>query len=499
MVIAASEQTYKNFIGGRWEASATGRLVANRNPATGEVLGQVPLSSREEARAAVEAAAAAFPRWRDTPGPVRGRMLFKVLEIFEREIPRLAEALTREEGKTLAESKGELMRSRNILEYIAGEGRRLRGETLPSELPSTFTYTKREPLGVVALISPWNFPVAIPIWKIAPALICGNTVVFKPATLTPWTASMLMEIFHEAGLPPGVLNMVIGPGGSVGDELITHPAVRAVSFTGSNEVGLKLYERAAAGGRRVQAEMGGKNPLVVLDDADFELAVAGTIQGAYGSTGQRCTATSRVIVTEGIADRFVDELAKRVSGLVSGNGLDPKTDVGPSVDESQMKTVLHYIEIGQKEGARLVVGGRRLSEGEVTNAIGYFVAPTVFDHVTPSMRIFQEEIFGPVLSVCRVKDFDEAVKAANDVPYGLASSIYTQGVATSMKFVDRSEVGIVHVNNPTVGGEAHLPFGGSKATGVGPREQGSVAIDFYSELKVVYLDYTGTRRAGNLY
>jgi aldehyde dehydrogenase (NAD+) len=349
----------------------------------------------------------------------------------------------------------------------------------------------------VALISPWNFPVAIPVWKIAPALICGNTVVFKPATLTPWSAAILMEIFQEAGLPDGVLNMIIGPGATVGDELITHAAVRAVSFTGSNEVGIKLYQQAAAHGIRVQAEMGGKNPVVVLDDADFDLAVAGTLQGAYGSTGQRCTATSRVIVTDGIADRFVDELVRRVSKLVSGNGLDPKTEVGPSVDESQMKTVLDYIEIGKKEGATLAVGGRRLTDGAL--ASGYFVEPAVFDHVTPTMRIFQEEIFGPVLSVCRVQDFDEAVEAANNVPFGLASSVYTADVAKSMKFVDRSEVGIVHVNNPTVGGEAHLPFGGSKATGVGPREQGSVAVDFYSELKVVYLDYTGARRAGNLY
>jgi aldehyde dehydrogenase (NAD+) len=497
MAIAAGERTYKNFIGGKWLASETGRTAANRNPATGKILGQVPLSSREEARAAIEAAAAAFPTWRDTPGPVRGRILFKALEVFEREMPRLAEALTREEGKTLAESKGELMRSRNIIEYIAGEGRRLRGETLPSEMPNTFAYTKREPFGVVAVISPWNFPVAIPVWKIAPALICGNTVVFKPATLTPWSAAILMEIFQEAGLPDGALNMVIGPGATVGDELISHPAVRAVSFTGSNEVGIKLYQQAAGHGIRVQAEMGGKNPVVVLDDADLELAVAGTVQGAYGSTGQRCTATSRVIVTDGIADRFVDELLTRVSKLKSGDGLDPYTEVGPSVDESQMKTVLGYIEIGTKEGARLIAGGRRLTDGAL--AKGYFVEPTVFDHVTPSMRVFQEEIFGPVLSVCRVETFDEAVEAANNVPYGLASSVYTADVAKAMKFVDRSEVGIVHVNNPTVGGEAHLPFGGSKATGVGPREQGSVAIDFYSELKVVYIDYTGARRAGNLY
>jgi acyl-CoA reductase-like NAD-dependent aldehyde dehydrogenase len=380
---------------------------------------------------------------------------------------------------------------------MAGEGRRLRGETLPSELPNTFTYTRREPLGVVALISPWNFPVAIPIWKIAPALVAGNTVVFKPATLTPWSASLLMEIFQEAGLPDGVLNMVIGSGNSVGEEIITHPAVRAVSFTGSNEVGSKLYQLAASRGVRVQAEMGGKNPVVVLDDADFELALAGTVQGAYGSTGQRCTATSRVIVSKGIADRFVADVAQRAARLVSGDGLDPTTEMGPSVDESQMKTVLSYITIGQEEGARLVTGGDRVADGP--RAKGYFVAPTVFDHVTPHMRIFQEEIFGPVLAVCRVPDFDAAVEAANAVPYGLASSIYTSDLGKAMRFVDRSEVGIVHVNQPTVGGEAHLPFGGTKATGVGPREQGSVAVDFYSELKVVYVDYTGTRRTGNLY
>jgi acyl-CoA reductase-like NAD-dependent aldehyde dehydrogenase len=497
VAIAAGEQVYKNFIGGRWQQSSAGRLVANRNPATGEVLGQVPLSTRDEARAAVDAAAEAFPRWRDTPGPVRGKLLFKALEIFDREMSRLAEALTREEGKTLAESRGELQRSRNILEYMAGEGRRLRGETLPSEMPNTFTYTRREPLGVVALISPWNFPVAIPIWKIAPALVAGNTVVFKPATLTPWSASLLMEIFQQAGLPDGVLNMVIGSGNSVGEEIITHPAVRAVSFTGSNEVGSKLYQLAASRGVRVQAEMGGKNPVVVLDDADLELALAGTVQGAYGSTGQRCTATSRVIVSEGIADRFVADVAQRASRLVSGDGMDPATDMGPSVDESQMQTVLTYITVGQDEGARLVTGGDRVAGGP--HAKGYFVAPTVFDHVTPRMRIFQEEIFGPVLAVCRVPDFDAAVEAANAVPYGLASSIYTSDLGKAMRFVDRSEVGIVHVNQPTVGGEAHLPFGGTKATGVGPREQGSVAVDFYSELKVVYVDYTGTRRTGNLY
>jgi aldehyde dehydrogenase (NAD+) len=291
--------------------------------------------------------------------------------------------------------------------------------------------------------------------------------------------------------------MVLGPGATVGDELVTHPAVRAVSFTGSTEVGGTLYRQAAAHGKRVQAEMGGKNPVVVLEDADLELALAGTVQGAYGATGQRCTATSRVIVTEAIADRFVEALAARAARLVVGDGLDPATEMGPLVDEAQVKTVLGYIELGQREGARLVTGGGRLTDEP--HSRGCFVAPTVFDHVTPGMRIFQEEIFGPVVAVCRVPDFDAAVEAANAVPYGLASSIYTRDLATAMKFVDRSEVGIVHVNNPTVGGEAHLPFGGTKATGVGPREQGSVAIDFYSELKVVYVDYTGARRTAGFF
>ncbi|MDQ7840313.1 MAG: aldehyde dehydrogenase family protein [bacterium] len=497
MVEAAGEQIYRNFIGGRWQTPGGTRTVPNRNPATGEILGQVPLSGREEAREAIEAARQAFPGWRDTPAPARGRILFRALERFDREIPRLAEILTREEGKTLAEATGELQRSRNIVEFIAGEGRRLRGETLPSELPNTFAYTRRDPLGVVSLITPWNFPAAIPVWKMAPALVSGNTVVLKPATLTPWTATMLVEIFHEAGLPPGVLNMVIGPGSTVGDELVAHEAVRAVSFTGSNDVGSKLYERAAARGIRVQAEMGGKNPVVVLDDADLDLAVAGTVQGAYGSSGQRCTATSRVIVTQGIADRFVEAVAARAAHLVVGDGSDPATEMGPLVDESQVQSVLRDIAVGRQEGAVLITGGHRLTDG--ASAKGCFVAPTVFDRVTPSMRIFQEEIFGPVLAVCRVRDFEAAVEAANAVRYGLASSIYTRDLSAAMRFVDRSEVGIVHVNQPTVGGEAHLPFGGAKATGVGPREQGSVAVDFYTDLKVVYLDYTGARRAGNLY
>jgi alpha-ketoglutaric semialdehyde dehydrogenase len=350
---------------------------------------------------------------------------------------------------------------------------------------------------VVACITPWNFPVAIPVWKMAPALVSGNTVVFKPATLTPETGAMLVSMFERAGVPEGVLNMVLGSGGTVGNALLDHPDVRAVSFTGSNEVGAEIYGRGARRMIRVQCEMGGKNPVVVLEDADLTLAVESTAQGAFGSTGQRCTATSRAVVVDSIANEFVERLEARTATLVVGNGLDPKTNVGPSVDESQLGTVLKYIEAGRKEGARLVRGGERLQDDG--RARGYFVAPAIFDRVEPHMAIAQDEIFGPVLSVIRARDAASAMTIANGVKYGLSASVYTSDVASMFRFVDKLEAGIIHVNSPTVGGEAHIPFGGMKATGVGLREMGRVAIDFYTELKVVYVDYTGTKRTGNLY
>jgi aldehyde dehydrogenase (NAD+) len=373
----------------------------------------------------------------------------------------------------------------------------LNGETIQSELPSNFAYTIKQPLGVVACITPWNFPVAIPVWKIAPALVAGNSVVFKPASLTPATAIRIVELFEEAGLPKGVLNLVIGSGAEVGDEILNHPAVKAVSFTGSNEIGIRLYEQVSRRGAKVQCEMGGKNPVVVLEDADLNLAVESTAQGAFGSSGQRCTATSRAVVVNDVADEFVRRLTARAQSMRIGNGADPGTEMGPSVDENQFKTVLRYIEVGREDGAQLACGGQRAT-GEGLEK-GYFVQPTVFDHVKPDMRIAREEVFGPVLSVIRVKDFDEAMTAANDSEYGLSSSIFSNDAARIFRFVDEIETGMTHINSPTTGGEAHIPFGGIKATGIGDREQGSTALDFYTEIKVVYVDYTGRKREGNLY
>jgi len=494
--VATTVQICRNFINGKWVESKATRTSERRNPANlDEVVGLVPLSSREETREAIAAAKAAFAAWRDTPAPVRGRVIAKAAILMEQQKDELARILTREEGKTFKDSLGEVMKSVNILEFMAGESRRIGGETVPSELPKNFAYTLKQPLGVVAAITPWNFPVSIPVWKMAPALVAGNTVVFKPATLTAFTGAKVTEIFEQAGVPAGVLNMVVGSGGEVGDELLQHPDVKAVSFTGSNEVGCELYAQGARKMKKCQCEMGGKNPIVILADADLPLAVESTVFGAFASTGQRCTATSRVVVEEKVADQFVAMLVERTKKLKTGNGLDPAMDMGPAVDESQMKTDLHYIEVGKKE-AKLLLGGERLT-GPGYN--GYYVAPTIFDHVAWDSTLAQDEVFGPVLSIIRVKDFDEALRVANSVRYGLSSSIYTNDAAKIFEFIDKIETGITHVNSPTVGGEAQLPFGGMKATGVGLREMGRVAIDFYTELKTVYIDYTGRKRESNIY
>jgi alpha-ketoglutaric semialdehyde dehydrogenase len=493
----SSVQVCRNFIAGHWIESASPRTSERRNPANlDEVIGLAPLSTREETRQAVAAALAAFPKWRDTPAPVRGRVIAKAAALMEQQKEELARLMTREEGKALKDALGEVLKSINILEFMAGESRRIGGETVPSELPKNFAYTLKQPLGVVAAITPWNFPISIPVWKIAPALVAGNTVVFKPATLTPFAGAKVVEIFEQAGVPAGVLNMVVGSGGEVGDELLQHPDVRAVSFTGSNEVGSELYAQGARRMKKCQCEMGGKNPLVILTDADLPLAVESAVFGAFASTGQRCTATSRVVIEETAADQFVKMLVERAGKLRIGNGLEAGIDVGPAVDEAQMKIDLRYIEIGKKE-AKLLLGGERLSGGAYDR--GYFVPPTIFDHVAPDSVIAQDEIFGPVLSVIRVKNFEEALRVANSVRYGLSSSLYTNDAAKIFEFIDRIETGITHVNSPTVGGEAQLPFGGMKGTGVGLREMGRVAIDFYTELKTVYIDYTGSRRESNIY
>jgi len=486
-----------NYIDGQWVQSRSDRTIERRNPANlDDLVGCVRRSTREEMRQAIDAAAHALPAWRDTPAPLRGKILLRTARLLEEQKEEVARVLTREEGKTVSESLGEVQRSINILEFIAGEGRRLAGETLPSELPKNFAYTFRQPLGVVGLITPWNFPVAIPVWKIGPALVCGNTVVWKPAELTCFTARRLVELFVDAGVPAGVLNMVTGSGSEIGDELVGSPVVRAISFTGSTEVGSHIYAKGARQLKKIQCEMGGKNPVVVLEDADLELAAESTISGAFGSTGQRCTATSRVVVADSVADRFVTMLAERAEKLKVGDGAQADTYVGPSVDEAQLRKVEEYLEIGKRE-ARLVCGGERLRGGAYDN--GWFIAPTIFDHVSPEARIAQEEIFGPVLSVIRVRDFDSALAAANNVPFGLTSSIFTTDANRVFQAAERLDCGMVHINSPTVGGEAHVPFGGSKSSGLGEREVGSTAIEFYSELKVVYVDYTGRKREGKLY
>ncbi len=465
---------YRNFIGGEWSESTSSKTADNINPAnTDDCIGTIKQATREEARSAVEAAADAFRGWRSTPAPQRGRILARAARLMEDNKEELAQLLTREEGKTISESRGELQRSINVAEFCAGESRRMNGETIQSELPSNFAYTIKQPLGVVAC------------------------VVFKPASLTPATATRIVEIFEEAGIPKGVLNLIIGSGSEAGDEIINHPAVKAVSFTGSNQIGIRLYEEVSRRGAKVQCEMGGKNPVVVLEDADMDLAVESTVQGAFGSTGQRCTATSRAIVVNEVADRFVERIVERANNMRIGAGSDPDVDMGPSVDENQFKTVLQYVDIGREDGARLLCGGERASGDGLDK--GYFVRPTLFDHVTPDMRIAREEIFGPVLSVLRVKDFDEALQVANDSEFGLSSSIFSSDAVRIFRFVDEIETGMTHINSPTTGGEAHIPFGGIKATGIGDREQGSTALDFYTDLKVVYVDYTGRKREGNLY
>jgi aldehyde dehydrogenase (NAD+) len=489
---------YRSFIGGKWIDSASGKTIPNTNPAnTTDIIGETQLCTRDEARAAVEAAYNAYRSWKNTPAPARGRIIAKAARLMEDNKEELAQILTREEGKTINESRGELTRAINVVEFCAGESRRMNGETIPSELPANFAYTIKEPHGVVALITPWNFPVAIPVWKLAPALVAGNTVVFKPASNTPATAVRLTELFIDAGIPGGVLNLVLGSGSEAGDEIVNHPAVRAISFTGSTETGLKLYEQIAKRGIPFQAEMGGKNPVVVLEDCDLDLAVEHTAQGAFGSTGQRCTATSRAVVIDKIADKFVEKIVARARSFKLGDGANVGSEIGPSVDESQFNTVLKYIDIGREDGATLLCGGKKAEGDGLEN--GYFVEPTVFDHVTPDMRIAREEIFGPVLSVLRVKDFDEAMIVANDSEYGLSSSVFSNDYNDIHRFIDEIESGMTHVNSPTTGGEAHIPFGGIKNTGIGAREQGSTSLDFYTELKVVYVDYTGRKREGNLY
>lgn len=477
-----------SFIDGKWFQPKSSRLVRNINPADpNEVIAEFPAATAEDVTRAIDAAQAAFRGWRKTPGPERGRVLWRAADIARQRADEIARTLTREEGKILKEAKGEVMKGISLLEYYAGEGFRMHGMTLPSEARDTFTYTIRRPLGVVGLIAPWNFPWAIPVWKSAPALAAGNCVIFKPAELTPATAALLTEIYAEAGLPPGVFNMLVGSGSVVGEAMVHSPVLRAISFTGSNEVGGALYAKAARRGAKVTCEMGGKNAVIVMADADLDKAAIAIHGGAFGSTGQRCTATSRVIAAPAVKDALVERLVDAAKKIKVGPGLDESVDMGPAVDDKQWKTDLDYIAIGKQEGARLLLGGK----APETLGKGFFVEPTIFDNVAPSMRIFKEEIFGPVLAVTTANNLDEALRYANGVEYGLTTSIFTENIDTIMNFVEEVETGMVHVNEPTVGGEAQLPFGGTKATGVGEREMAVEGLNFFTELKTVFINYSG--------
>ena len=479
---------HKNYIGGQWVESVSGRTYPVYNPAhKTEVVGEFQTSNVEDAGAAVTAAREALPGWANTPAPGRAAVLFRALEILGRRAEEIATAITTEEGKPIADARGEVRRAMNIIEYAAGEGRRMFGYTTPSELPNTVAYTVKRPLGVVGIITPWNFPVAIPVWKMAPALICGNALVFKPASSTPLCAVKLAEVFEEAGLPPGVLNLITGPGAQVGNALVEDTRVNGISFTGSTEVGTELYANGARRLKKVQAEMGGKNAVILLADADMDKALGGIVQGAFGSTGQRCTATSRVIVEESIYDEFVSELLERTASLRVGDGIDPEVDISPLCGQSQYDKVLEYIGIGAEEGANLAYGGRGLTDGEYGE--GYYVEPTVFTNVSPDMRIAKEEIFGPVLTVFKAKDLEEAIQISNSVEFGLSSSVYTRDLNRAFEYINTVETGMVHVNAPTLGGEVHLPFGGLKSSGVGQREQGTEAFDFFTETITVYIDH----------
>ena len=487
MVVIGTERRFRNYIGGEWAEPTGGEVRPDENPAdTREILGLFPRSSEADVDRAVQAAAEAFKTWRRTPGPQRAAILHKAANILEARAQEVGEALTREEGKTIGEGVGEVLRGVQILRFFAGEPLRPFGEVFSATNPETFLWAERVPLGVVGVITPWNFPVAIPLWKLAPCLAYGNTAVFKPAELTPLTAHLITEVFIEAGLPPGVLNLVHGPGSVVGEAIARHPKVNAITFTGSNTVGRHLYQIASERGAKVQLELGGKNPLIVAEDADLNLAVELATSGAFRSTGQKCTATSRVIVLEPVLQEFTEKLVERARSLKVGPGIDPSTYMGPLVSEERRQGVLKYIEIGKQEGARLLTGGEPLTGGEY--AYGYYVAPTVFADVEPGMRIAQEEIFGPVVGVIRARSLEEAIEIANGVGYGLSASLVTRDIRKAFDFIRSIEAGVVHVNSETAGAEPHVPFGGMKGSSSYSREQGRAAMEFFTQVKTVYLD-----------
>jgi acyl-CoA reductase-like NAD-dependent aldehyde dehydrogenase len=490
-ITTAKATTYHNFIDGAWVPSVSGDLFENRNPAdTDDLIGIFQKSTTADVGQAIDAARVAYDRWRLVPAPRRAELLFRAARLIADRKEALARDMTREMGKVLDETRGDVQEAVDMTFFMAGEGRRQYGQTVPSELRDKFAMSVRQPLGVSAIITPWNFPMAIPSWKIIPALVCGNTVVFKPATLTPLSALNFVRILEEAGIPRGVVNLVTGGGGEIGNALLVSDDVRVVSFTGSTDVGRAVSESVAPTFKKVHLEMGGKNVVMIMDDANLELAVEGCLWGGFGTTGQRCTAASRVVVHEKVYQAFLDAFVERARSLRVGDGLDPGTEVGPLVSEGQRETVMKYVAIGVDEGAALVCGGHALKTGAY--ARGFFHEPTLFADVAPSMRIAQEEIFGPVVSVIPCRSFEEAVAIGNGVEYGLSASIYTQDVNRAFAAMRDIYTGIFYVNAPTIGAEVHLPFGGTKNTGNGHREACVQALDVFSEWKSIYIDYSGT-------
>ncbi len=480
--------TFQNYIGGRWVPARSGKTFFNMNPATGETLGDYPSSGPEDVAAAVDAAVAAQRAWRLTPAPKRAEFLYRAGEIIRARKDELARAMTREMGKVLAEARGDVQEGIDMAYLAAGEGRRMYGVTTPSEMPNKWAMSVRCPIGVVGVITPWNFPFAIPAWKLMPALVAGNAAVFKPAGDTPEMAWHFTKVFEEAGLPPGVLNLVFGSGANVGNPMVEHPRVAVISFTGSTEVGLSIAGRGGALGKRISLEMGGKNAIIVMDDADLALATDAILWAAFGTTGQRCTACSRVLVHARVHDELVERVAAKAKQLKLGDGLDPATQVGPLINNSQVETVHAYVEVGRREGT-LVTGGERATEG--TLAKGSFYKPTVFAGVKADARVAVEEIFGPVLAMVKVKDLAEAVEVNNASRYGLSSSIFTADVNAAFTAMRDLDTGIVYVNHGTTGAETHLPFGGNRGTGNGHREAGHTMLDPFTEWKSIYVDYSG--------
>lgn len=491
MATSVAPRVFKNYINGEWVESRSGKAYENRNPAnTDELVGMFVSSSAEDVDAAVDAAKQAYKKWRLVPAPKRAEILFRAAEILVQRKEALSKDMTREMGKVLAETRGDVQEAIDMTYYMAGEGRRLFGQTTPSELPNKFAMSVRQSVGVCGMITPWNFPMAIPSWKMMPALICGNTLVLKPAEDTPLSSYHLVQVLTEAGIPPGVINIVSGDGPNAGAPLAASEDVPVVSFTGSSSVGRLIAEACAPTFKHCSLEMGGKNIIIVMDDANLDLAVDGAIWGGFGTTGQRCTAASRVAVHKGVYHEFVSRFVARAKALRVGDGLDSGVDMGPCINEQQLKTVMSYVEIGKGEGAKLLTGGDRLDKDAF--AKGWFHSPTVFGDCSPKMRIAQEEIFGPVVSVIPIDNFDQAIEVANGVPYGLSASIYTRNVNQAFSAMRDLYTGIVYVNAPTIGAETHLPFGGTKQTGNGHREAAVAAIDFFSEWKTLYVDYSDT-------